>query len=344
MYQPDYDGRVADEGLAAERASLRAQFPFEGQPFEDAALKVFRYQARANPVYGRWLILLRRSPETIERLADIPFLPIQFFKTQTVWCLPGRSASQIFCSSRTTGQVPSRHLVHDLGLYTESARLGFERVFGPLSGCYFISLLPSYSQTGESSLVHMVHGFAQAAGQREGAHRIEPTIADLEIALAAAQVQGKQPALFGVTHALLALAKAGSLSTPFLLIETGGMKGRGPELTRAELHLRLQEAFLAADIRSEYGMTELLSQGYTQASGSESFVFPPWVQATLRDVYEPLAPSQRGRGGLNLIDLANLDSCAFIATEDQAEATESGFRILGRLDQAEIRGCNLLSL
>lgn len=344
MYQPDYDGRVADEGLAAERASLRAQFPFEGQPFEDAALKVFRYQARANPVYGRWLTLLKRPPEAIERLVDIPFLPIQFFKSQIVWCLPGREAAQIFCSSRTTGQVPSQHLVYDLGLYAQSARLGYQQVFEPPEQYYFISLLPSYSQTGESSLVHMVHGFAQTAGQHGGAHRIEPTIYALEAALAAAQAQGKRPVLFGVTHALLALAEAGVLSSPFLLIETGGMKGRGPELTRAELHLRLQAAFPAADIRSEYGMTELLSQGYTQASGSESFVFPPWVQATLRDVYEPLAPSQRGRGGLNLIDLANLDSCAFIATEDQAEATEGGFRILGRLDQAEIRGCNLLSL
>ena len=344
MYQPDHDGRVADEGLAQERAWLRAQFPFDGVPFEEAALRVFRYQARANPVYARWLTLIKRPAEGIRRVDEIPYLPIQFFKTQTVSCRPGGAASHVFCSSRTTGQVPSRHPVYDLGLYAESARLGFERTFGPLGRAFFISLLPSYSQTGESSLVHMVHSFAQATGQPQGAHRIEPTPAALAQALAAAAARGKRPVLFGVTHALLALAEAGPVAEPFLLLETGGMKGRGPELTRAELHARLREAFPAADIRSEYGMTELLSQGYTQASGSETFFFPPWVRASLRDVYEPLAPSLRGRGGLNLIDLANLDSCAFIATEDQAEAYEGGIRILGRLDQAEIRGCNLLSL
>lgn len=327
-----------------EHRRLKAAFPFADQPFDEAALAVFRFQAQANPVLAEWLRLLKRPWQDIREVRDIPSLPIEFYKSRLVTSLPDREPQRFFYSSRTTGQTPSRHPVYDAGFYERVARMAFERLFGPLQQYRFLSLLPSYSQTGESSLVHMVHDFALAAGQG-GAVKIEPDVKALEREVEIAVCQDRKPVLFGVTHALLAMADTGSTDAEFLLFETGGMKGRGAELTRPELHARLRKALPGADIRSEYGMTELFSQGYTRTDGGEHFVFPPWMQARLRELTDPLSPSvNRSRGGLDIIDLANLDTCAFIATGDQAELTSEGLAILGRVDHAEIRGCNLLTL
>ena len=334
--------RSLSKELIAEHERLRAAFPFSGQPFEEAALAVFRFQAQANEVYGRWLSYLHRDWREVGSADQIPFLPIEFFKTQRVTSRPDLTPIHTFLSSRTTGQMPSRHEVVDFYLYEKAARMGFEGMFGGLEQFHFMSLLPSYSQTGESSLVHMAHGFSLAAGQ-SGAKKIEPTVESLKAALEYCLALGKRPVLFGVTHALLDLVETGGLNLPFLLFETGGMKGRGPELTRPELQARLRRAFPAADIRSEYGMTELFSQGYTTENGGEHFHFPSWMRGYLRDPTDPLSPSvTRQRGALNIIDIANLDSCAFIATSDQAEIDSGKVNILGRLDHAEIRGCNLL--
>lgn len=330
--------------LIQEHRRLKAAFPFEDQPFEEAALAVFRFQAQANPVLAEWLRLLKRPWQEIGQLRDIPCLPIELYKSRLVTSLPDQEPVRFFYSSRTTGQVPSRHPVYDAGFYEKTARLAFERLFGPLHQYRFLSLLPSYSQTGESSLVHMVHDFALASGQG-GAVKIEPDVRALEREVEIALCQDRKPVLFGVTHALLALAETGMTDAPFLLFETGGMKGRGAELTRPELHAQLRKALPGADIRSEYGMTELFSQGYTLVDGGEHFALPPWMQARLRDLTDPLSPStNRWRGGLDILDLANLDTCAFIATGDQAELTAEGLAILGRIDHAEVRGCNLLTL
>lgn len=330
--------------LIEEHRRLKAAFPFSDLPFEEAALAVFRFQAQANPVLAEWLRLLKRPWQEVDSIDAIPFLPIEFYKSRLVTSLPQAEPVRFFYSSRTTGQVPSRHPVYDPGFYEKTARRAFEQLFGSLHQYRFLSLLPSYSQTGESSLVYMVHDFALAAGQG-GAVKIEPIMEALEREVEIALCQNRKPVLFGVTHALLALTDTGSTEAPFLLFETGGMKGRGAELTRSELHARLRQALPGADIRSEYGMTELFSQGYTLRNGGEHFAFPPWMAARLRDLTDPLSPSSnRFRGGLNIIDLANLDTCAFIATADQAERTEEGLAILGRIDHAEVRGCNLLAL
>jgi hypothetical protein len=327
-----------------EHGRLYAAFPFSEQSFEDAALDVFRFQAKANLVYASWLQALKINRHEVKTLVDIPFFPIELFKSHSVTSLPNKVPLHTFYSSRTTGQTASKNFVFNFELYQQSSIMAFEAIFGPLSDYQILSLLPSYSQTGESSLVCMVHHFAKVAGQ-EKAVKLDVSLQSLHQGIEHSRIQGKRPLVFGVTHALLELAHQGVVEEDFLLIETGGMKGRGPELTRPELHHELSKAFPNADIRSEYGMTELFSQGYTNSHKSEVFILPPWCRASLRDETDPLStPLNRNRGLLTIIDLANIDSCAFLATNDVAEITKEGIKILGRADHAEIRGCNLLTL
>jgi acyl-CoA synthetase (AMP-forming)/AMP-acid ligase II len=314
--------------------------------FEAAALRLFRYQAAHCPPYRAYLAGLRHNPATVQRMVDIPFLPIEFFKTQEVRTDPGEwRAQEIFRSSGTTLQQRSRHLVRDPALYRANAAAIFEAAYGPLTNWVFLALLPSYLEQGESSLVAMVADFAQRSGQAQPAFFLRDH-AGLLRALAEAKAQpGRRVMLFGVTYALLDLA-AEHGPAPELqgitVLETGGMKGRRREMIREELHQELQAAFGPAPIHSEYGMTELLSQAYSPGEGL--FYCPPQMRVLLRDAADPFSVAEdRAEGAINVIDLANVDSCAFIETKDLARRHPNGaFEVLGRLDNSDIRGCSQL--
>lgn len=300
-------------------------------------------QARKNPVFGEWCRLLGVKRESVRSLNQIPFLPVRLFKSRTITSRPGIDPVRWFESSRTTGQVPSRHGLYRPEWYSRVSRQIFESRFGPLSGFGLVSLLPSYRRNPFSSLIAMVEDFALAsgvalAGDEEAATRL-PEILD------AIGAQGRTPLVFGVTYALLKAAERfAGYQGAFLLVETGGMKGMGKEITREELHKTLHQAFPRADIRSEYGMTEMLSQAYTGQSLSNRFTLPAWAGVLVREPRDPLSSfSGPGKGAINMIDLANLDTCAFLALDDLCERFADGtFSVLGRMDQGEIRGCNLL--
>jgi hypothetical protein len=314
--------------------------------FESAALALFQYQSAHCPPYRAYLAGLGRDPASVQRVADIPFLPIEFFKTHEVRTDPDAwQPQEVFRSSGTTLQQRSRHLVRDPALYRANAAAIFEAAYGPLTGWTFLALLPSYLEQGESSLVAMVADFAQRSGQAQEAFFLRDH-AGLLRALAEAQQQpGRRVMLFGVTYALLDLA-AEAGAAPELqnltVLETGGMKGRRREMIREELHQELQAAFGPAPIHSEYGMTELLSQAYSPGEGL--FYCPPQMQVLLRDPADPFSVAEdRAEGAINVIDLANVDSCAFIETKDLARRHPGGaFEVLGRLDNSDIRGCSQL--
>ena len=310
-----------------------------------AALALFRYQARHCEIYGRWLAARRCDPARVAREEDIPFLPISFFKTHAVQTGRGWAPQEVFRSSATTGLSRSQHLVRAPLHYRRHAARLWTATYGPLTQFSFAALLPNYLEQGESSLTAMVAHFAQTARQR-----FEPFFlhdhAGVLAAVAAAAAAGRTPVLLGVSYALLDLAEAhGPLTLPpgTIVMETGGMKGRRREMVRDELHTVLMAGLGVPQIHSEYGMTELLSQAYAPSGGH--FRETPALRVLLRDTEDPLAISPARRtGGLNLIDLANVDSCAFIETQDLARRAPTGgtFEVLGRLDAADVRGCNLL--
>ncbi len=314
--------------------------------FAAAALHLFRHQAAHCPPYAAYLAGLGRDPAAVGGVGDIPFLPIEFFKTQDVRTDPAAwQPREVFRSSGTTLAQRSRHLVRDPALYRANAAAIFEAAYGPLTGWTFLALLPSYLEQGESSLVAMVADFAERSGQAQPVFFLRDH-AGLVRALADAKAQpGRRVMLFGVTYALLDLA-AEYGPTPELqdvvVLETGGMKGRRREMIREELHQELQAAFGPAPIHSEYGMTELLSQAYSPGHGL--FYCPPQMQVLLRDPADPFSLAEsRAEGAINVIDLANVDSCAFIETKDLARMHPDGsFEVLGRMDNSDIRGCSQL--
>lgn len=300
-------------------------------------------QAARNPVYCEWCRLLGMKTEEVDSIEKIPFLPVRFFKSHSITCYPDREPERWFESSRTTGQTPSRHALYRPEWYSRVSCKIFQDNFGPLAGFGFVSLLPSYRQNPASSLITMVEDFARASGVP--LVQDEAAMADLPDQLNTIREAGRKPVLFGVTFALLqATEQFSGYDEPFTLIETGGMKGHGKEITRQELHKILADAFPKADIRSEYGMTEMLSQGYTGQSRSERFTLPAWCRVLVREPRDPLsALDGAGKGVINMIDLANLDTCCFLALDDLCERfADQSFTVLGRMDQAEIRGCNLL--
>ena len=310
--------------------------------FEKAALEVFRFQYQNCAVYRRFADGIGRTPGNVERLEEIPFLPIEFFKTHkiTSTTLPEEI---IFTSSGTTGMTPSRHYVHSLALYRRSFRTAFREMVGDPRDFAILALLPSYLERKGSSLLYMVQELMLDSGHPMNRFYLnELDLLDDRLETLAAQ--GQRTILFGVSFALLDLVEHRRFHLPELMVfETGGMKGRRKELLREELHQRLCEGLGVTAIRSEYGMAELMSQAYTE--GGELFRCPPWMRVLVRDMYDPLTLiKEPGRkGGINIIDLANLYSCAFIATQDIGGLTPDGrFRVLGRFDQADLRGCNLL--
>ncbi|RNI24985.1 acyl-CoA synthetase family protein [Rufibacter latericius] len=310
--------------------------------FQAAALALFQYQASHNPVYQAYLKYLKKEVSQIKELHQIPFLPIEFFKTHTVQSHPF-TPQVIFKSSGTTLQQRSQHLVENPDFYKQHAQALFEETYGPLKGNVVLALLPSYFEQGDSSLVMMVDHFIQATGQTEPGFYLR-NHAELLQALNLAKAAGQKVYLFGVTYALLDLAEeqGNQEFSGVTIFETGGMKGRRREMVRQELHQILTAAFGVETIHSEYGMTELLSQAYSTGEG----IFQPsrTLRVLVRDVNDPFSiSSESGSGGVNVIDLANVDSCAFIETKDLGKLYSDGsFKIMGRFDNSDIRGCNLL--
>ena len=325
---------------------LRRLPQVSGATFAAAALALFRHQAAHCPPYAAYLAQLGRDPATVARLADIPFLPIEFFKTHDVRTEPAAWAPQeTFLSSGTTRQQRSRHLVRDPDLYRQNAARIFGQAYGELSGWTFLALLPSYLEQGQSSLVAMVDHFARASGQTQPAFFLHDHAA-LRAALATARQQpGRRVLLIGVSYALLDFAVETGPAPELqglTVLETGGMKGRRREMIREELHQELQLAFGPTGIHSEYGMTEMFSQAYSLGDGR--FHCPPPLRVLLREPSDPFSVAEfRPDGALNVIDLANVDSCAFIETKDLARMHPDGsFEVLGRMDNSDVRGCNQL--
>jgi phenylacetate-coenzyme A ligase PaaK-like adenylate-forming protein len=313
----------------------------DDKQFRELALEVFRFQAAENPVYKTYLDHLGILPGSIITLDEIPFLPIELFKKHRV-ATGDLDHKVIFESSGTTGDDTSKHYVCDLELYRRSFTSTFRLFYGEPTGYCILALLPSYLEQKHSSLVYMANELIRLSGHPGSGFYLDD-FKDLIRRLETLE-KGQQPTLLlGVSFALLDLAENFPLDLKSTIVmETGGMKGRREELTRRELHERLSLGLKIGSIHSEYGMTELLSQAYSKKDGV--FHTPPWMRILIRDPYDPLSMMSRdSSGGINIIDLANIYSCSFIATQDIGKLThEGGFEVLGRFDNSDIRGCNLM--
>lgn len=313
--------------------------PEVSEQFNEVCLELFHFQVENNPLYAAWVQQLSRpNPEIF---TEIPFLPISFFKKNKV--LATTSDPEVtFASSTTTGGTPGLHHVADANLYRRSFTEGFKLMVDKPEDLIIMGLLPGYLERNNSSLVFMVRELMALTGDSRSAFFSNP--ADIVIPLRHADESGKKVLLIGVSFALLQLVelKCFSLGNTRIM-ETGGMKGNRKELTRAELHDQLCMGFGVAEIFSEYGMTELLSQAYSSSKGL--FRCPPWMRVLIRQTTDPLSFEPFGKtGGINIIDLANVYSCPFIATDDLGKLhTNGSFEVLGRFDQSEVRGCNLMA-
>lgn len=309
--------------------------------FEKIALKTFRYQYENNLVYQEFCDLLHTNVQKVKTLQQIPFLPIQFFKSHTV--VSNNEAPQaIFTSSGTTGMTTSQHLVTDVSLYEESYRRGFSQFYGNIENYVVLALLPSYLEREGSSLIYMVEDLIQLSNQPESGFYLNNHDELIE-KLIELDSLGQNVILIGVTYALLDLIEKRKFQLQnTIIMETGGMKGKRKEMIREELHQQLCAGFGVSSIHSEYGMTELLSQAYSLGEGI--FECPSWMQILIRDTEDALSYITNGKtGGINVIDLANRNSCSFIATQDLAKKYANGtFEVLGRFDNSDIRGCNLM--
>lgn len=323
----DYLAQQIGKSLTAEEFAL-------------AALQLFSFQYENNPVYREFCNHLKINPAEVKSIYEIPFLPVSFFKTheiKTTEFVP----EIIFTSSGTTGMQNARHLVKDLSLYVRSFNKSFDYFYGNPSDYTFLCLLPGYLEREGSSLIYMMDFFVKGFENEESGFFLYDHEA-LYQKLQQLKKSGRKTILFGVSFALLDFAEKYTLDFPELIVfETGGMKGRRKELVKEELHAILQSAFGVKSIHSEYGMCELLSQAYSK--GNNTFSAPPWMKLLLRDEKDPLfVNSTLNSGMVNVIDLANLYSCAFIATDDLGKRNENGIEIIGRADHSEVRGCNLL--
>ena len=305
--------------------------------FNRLALDIYTFQKTHCVVYKSFIDLLNRpEPKTY---TEIPFLPISFFKEQEI-IAEGLAPELTFLSSGTTGMQRSQHMVARSALYERSFLETYRRQIGQPDEQVILALLPSYLEQGQSSLVYMVDRLI-AESKSEHSGFLLHSIDDVSIRYEQARIQGKKTILFGVSYALLDLADKGIDLSEATIIETGGMKGRRKEMTKAALHETLKNGLKAKVVLSEYGMTELLSQAYCDAQ--LNFHTPAWMKVMVRDINDPLSWSKPGKtGGINVIDLANLYSCSFIATQDLGRVDQDTFQILGRYDQSDVRGCNLL--
>jgi phenylacetate-coenzyme A ligase PaaK-like adenylate-forming protein len=311
------------------------------QQFADAALQIFRFQAENCAVYKEFITNLGINPSEVGTIDHIPFLPISFFKTHDV--LSGNEPVDVtFTSSGTTGMVNSKHLVADVSWYEESFRRAFEIFYSDVKDYCILALLPSYLEREGSSLIYMAEDLVKRSENPDSGFHLY-NHEDLFQQLRKQQQAQRPTLLIGVTFALLDFVELYQLNFPELIVmETGGMKGRRKEMIREELHETLCKGFGVDAIHSEYGMTELLSQAYSKGEGI--FNCPPWMRIITRDTNDPMSNlSGSQTGGINVIDLVNINSCSFIATQDLGRIYPDGsFEVLGRFDNSDIRGCNLL--
>ena len=310
--------------------------------FLESALKVFEYQYAHCSPYRQFCDYLGRDPERVTQLEDLPFMPVELFKEHRL-ISDQKSEAITFRSSGTTGSVPSEHFVADPSLYELSFTLGFEKYYGSLNDYVILGLLPSYLERNDASLVYMVDQWIKTSGDTRSGFYLDD-LAGLRQMVIQLEEENQPYLLIGVSFALLDLAELGPLPVKKgIIMETGGMKGRRKEMIRTELHAELQKAFGPIAIHSEYGMTEPLSQAYSKGAGI--FTGPPWMKILTRQPNDPFHYLSGGTGGVSVIDLANYYSCSFIATQDLGRVYPDGsFEILGRFDQSDLRGCNLMVL
>ncbi len=309
--------------------------------FEDIALRMFHFQAVNNPIYTRYLEHLKCDIAKVSDLQQIPFLPISFFKSQIIKSGEWQTCAE-FSSSGTTGSISSKHPVYDLDFYRLHSENIFEHFFGDPESFHFLALLPSYLEREGSSLIEMMNHFIIRSKSDHSGFYLNNYI-ELVNKLIKLKIDSRKVILWGVSFALLDLAEAFELDLSHcIIIETGGMKGRRREWIREELHQYLTRRFNVKVIHSEYGMTELMSQAYSMGSGR--YLCPPSMKVIIRNMNDPFEILSTGKtGGINIIDLANFHSCAFIETQDLGSVNEQGFfEVLGRMDNSDIRGCNLL--
>ena len=311
--------------------------------FSEVALAVFQHQFKHNKVYRSFCDLLFIHPSEVSKVEEIPFLPIQFFKSRKVLSSLDE-IQETFTSSGTTGSSVSKHLVTDINLYKQSYLRGFAHFYGDITEYTVLALLPNYLERNGSSLVFMVADLIEKSKNTESGFYLD-NIQELAKKLVALDKRGQKTLLIGVSFALLDLIALQKFNLKHTTVmETGGMKGRRKEMIREELHTLLQSGFGVTEIHSEYGMTELLSQGYSKGKGI--FETPPWMKILTRDTEDALTiNSLEKNGGINIIDLANYNSCSFIASQDLGKVHENEtFEVLGRFDNSDIRGCNLMVL
>ena len=311
--------------------------------FETLALEVFKFQFQNNRVYRSFCDLQYKHPADIKKITDIPFLPIEFFKSRKV-VSSSEPIEKIFSSSGTTGSITSKHLVTDIKLYEKSYLNAFKHFYGNIEDYVVLALLPSYLERDGSSLIYMVNDLIDKSKQPESGFYLN-NLEELAETLKTLEAKKQKTLLIGVSFALLDLVEQYQLNLKHTIImETGGMKGRRKEIIRQELHQILQTGFGVSQIHSEYGMTELLSQAYSKGNGV--FECPPWMKILTRDTEDALTiQAQNITGGINVIDLANINSCSFIATQDLGKTFDNQkFEIIGRFDNSDIRGCNLMAL
>lgn len=309
--------------------------------FEKIALKVFRFQYENNSVYQQFCDLMKTEKSDVKKIAQIPFLPISLFKSHNI--VSNQNDIEItFTSSGTTGMITSKHEVANVSYYEESYRKAFSQFYGNIEDYVILALLPSYLERTGSSLIYMVEDLIRLS-QNENSGFYLHNYSDLIEKLTVLEKEEKNVILIGVTYALLDLIEKQNFNLKnTIIMETGGMKGKRKEMIREELHDQLCKGFGVAAIHSEYGMTELLSQAYSLGNGV--FECPNWMQIHIRDTEDALSYIENGKtGGINVIDLANINSCSFIATQDLGKKYDNNtFEVLGRFDNSDIRGCNLM--
>ncbi len=313
------------------------------QDFENLALDIFAFQYEKVEIYHTFCQALNKTPDKVKSIEKIPFLPIQFFKSHQILA-KNTTYQEIFTSSGTTGKQTSKHYIADLEIYEKTFVKAFQQFYGNIEDYIVLALLPSYLERKNSSLIYMVNNFIKKSKHPESGFFLH-NYDELSEKLKSLNQQKKKVLLIGVSFALLDLIEKEKFALQnTIIMETGGMKGRRKEITREELHQKLSKGFGVKNIHSEYGMTELLSQAYSQGNGI--FSCPKTMKIFIRETEDPLQllPLQK-TGGLNIIDLANITSCAFIATQDLGKKIDTHhFKILGRFDHSDIRGCNLLAL
>ena len=310
--------------------------------FKRTALEIFKYQYNNNRVYRSYCDLLCINHSEIKEVNEIPFLPIQFFKSHKV--VSNTSKEEIiFTSSGTTSSVTSSHFVSDVNIYIKSFKDTFNKFYGNIEDYTVLALLPSYLERNGSSLIYMVNHLIKDSKKEESGFFLN-NLDELAETLNSLENKGRKTILIGVSFALLDFIEKHKFNLKHTIVmETGGMKGRRKEIIRTELHRILKNGFGVKEIHSEYGMTELLSQAYS--TSKEIYTCPPWMKVLTRDPYDPFTILDNKSGGLNIIDLANINSCSFIATQDLGSIiNDNQFKVIGRFDNSDIRGCNLMSL